>query len=106
MASRNSRETSAATRGPVARAAPEVVSYILGADRNNPDEARAHLYAKTTDGDLWPMCDYGWNRSDGERFSILRGNGSARGTCKICTRRMHLNLAPVTEPRTHRTRWL
>jgi len=84
----------------------KVVSYVSGADRNNPDEARAHLYAYTKAGHLWPMCDYGWNRSDGDRYSILRGWGSARGTCAICERRKAAGLRPIFRARPHKTRWL
>ena len=83
-----------------------VVDYIEGADRNNPDEARSHLYAITAAGNYWPMCDYGWNRSNGNRMSILRGVGSARGLCAICQRRRDAGLRPVIKPRPHKTRWL
>ena len=84
----------------------KVVHYLLGADRNNPDAARAHIYAKTSAGNLWPMCDYGWNRSNGERFSILRGWNSARGNCKICERRLEAGLRPIVHARPHKTKWL
>jgi len=84
----------------------KVVDYISGVDRNNPDEARSHLYALTEAGNLWPMCDYGWNRSSGARFSILRGWGSALGACKVCEKRAAQGLRPILRARTHRTRWL
>jgi hypothetical protein len=84
----------------------EVLDYVLGADRNNPDEARAHLYAEMDDGRYLPMCDYGWNRSDGERFSILRGWGSARGTCRLCEANVKSGKDPVSKARPHKTRWL
>lgn len=84
----------------------KVIDYLLGADRNNPDAARAHWYAKTAAGNLWPMCDYGWNRSSGSRFSILRGWTSARGECKICARRAEQGLRPVIHARQHKTKWL
>jgi hypothetical protein len=83
-----------------------IVGFVTAADRNNPDEARAHLYARTAAGNYWPMCDYGWNRSDGARFSILRGHGSARGDCKICERRRAAGLRPVIKSRPHRTKWM
>ncbi len=83
-----------------------VIDYISGACRNEPDASRAHLYAITEDGDYLPMCDYGWNRSDGERLSILRGWGSARGLCKICQRRRDAGLPPVETARKHKTKWL
>lgn len=84
----------------------KVVHYLMGAGRNNPDAARAHIYAKTAAGNLWPMCDYGWNRSNGSRFSILRGWGSERGNCKICERRLEAGLRPVVHARPHKTKWL
>lgn len=84
----------------------KVVDYIIGADRNNPDLARAHYYAVTKVGGYWPMCEYGWNRSSGHRLSILRGNGSARGTCKVCERRVEEKAKPVIRARGHKTRWL
>jgi hypothetical protein len=83
-----------------------VTDYVIAADRNNPDEARAHWYVYDESGDLWPMCDYGWNRSNGDRFSILRGHGSSRGVCQICEKRKAANLPPVKEARPHKTRWL
>lgn len=88
------------------RPQPVVVRYIIAADRNNPDAVRAHLYAQMDDGDLWPMCGYGWNRSDGQGFSILRGNGSARGECAICQRRADANLPPIMDGFPHPTRWI
>lgn len=84
----------------------KVIDYVSGADRNNPDRARSHLYARTSAGNLWPMCDYGWNRSNGARFSILRGWGSARGACVTCQRRADAGLRPITQARKHKTRWL
>ena len=84
----------------------KVISYVSGADRNNPDQARAHMYAYTAAGNLWPMCDYGWNRSNGHGFSILRGWGSARGMCKICERNIEKGKRPVHKPREHKTKWL
>lgn len=84
----------------------KVINYISGADRNTPELARSHMYAETAAGNLWPMCDYGWNRSNGERFSILRGWGSPKGECKICRRNIENNKRPVIKPFAHKTRWL
>lgn len=83
-----------------------VISYTMGADRNNPHEARSHWYAITKAGHYWPMCDYGWNRSDGQRFSILRGWCSNRGMCRICEKRRDLEMRPIVRARAHKTRWL
>ncbi|QDV34976.1 hypothetical protein [Tautonia plasticadhaerens] len=83
-----------------------VVRYIEGADRNDPNAARSHMYALTKAGNYWPMCDYGWNRSNGARFSILRGWGSKRGTCAICLRNVEQGKRPVIHARSHKTKWL
>ena len=83
-----------------------VVRYVTGVCRNAPNASRHHLYAYTKAGNLWPMCDYGWNRSDGERFSILRGWTSARGACALCERNAALGKRPVYRARPHKTRWL
>ncbi len=83
-----------------------VVDYISGTCRNEPEARKAHLYAKTAAGHLWPMCDLGWNRSDGAAFSILRGWGSSKGTCKTCAKNVALKKRPVIRPRKHKTRWI
>lgn len=80
----------------------ELPEYVSGVDRNNPDLARAHLYKQSKSGALLPMCDYGWNRSDGQAFSILRGWTSARGDCKICERRANAGLPPIKKARKHK----
>lgn len=84
----------------------QVIGYVSGVDRNNPEAARAHLYAITKAGRYWPMCDYGWNRSNGERFSILRNWSSPRGECAICRKRKEAGMRPVIKARPHKTRWL
>ena len=40
-----------------------VIGYRSGQDRNEPDTL-SHTYAITAAGNLWPMCGYGWNRSN------------------------------------------
>lgn len=84
----------------------KVVDYIEGVCRNEPNASRSHLYASTVAGNLWPMCDYGWNRSNGSRFSIFRGWSSSRGTCKICEANVDAGKRPVVRARPHKTRWL
>ena len=58
------------------------VLYYRGQCRND-EHALSHTYAEMDDGELWPMCGYGWNRSDGHRFSIFRGAPGTQGDCKI-----------------------
>lgn len=83
----------------------KVIGYRSGSCRNN-DRALSHTYAMTAAGNLWPMCEYGWNRSNGARFSIWRGSPGTEGDCKICARRVAAGLRPVIRPRGHKTKWL
>lgn len=49
------------------------VEYIEAIGRNPGEEkGHSHLYA-ILNGEYTPMCRYGWNRSNGAGFSILRG---------------------------------
>ena len=82
-----------------------VVGYRSGQCRND-DHALTHTYAMTAVGNLWPMCDFGWNRASGQRFSIFRGSPGTEGACKICRRRVAAGLRPIVHARPHRTRWL
>lgn len=55
--------------------------------------------------ELLPMCPYGWNRSDGFAFSILRNNTRSCTECKLCA----MNVAkdkPPAEPRQHKTKYI
>jgi len=86
----------------------KVTGYIEAIGRN-PGEGNnhSHLYAIDVNGDLWPMCIYGWNRSDGERFSVLRGYVGKRGLCKICSKRAKEEKPPVIDAvDSHKTKWL
>ncbi len=83
-----------------------VISYIEGMCRNEQHKIRSHIYALTKAGHYWPMCSYGWNRSDGESFSIFRGHRSGRGTCKICLNNKLAGRRPVIRPFKHKTKWL
>ena len=81
--------------------------YVEAIERNPGEELQhSHLYAVNEEHDHVPMCIYGWNRSDGERLSILRGSSGARGLCKICERRAREGLPPITGGAEHKTKWL
>lgn len=96
--------------------------FIEAMCRNDQHKVRSHLYEvfhrepeMTDDGaiiaescgpDYAPMCGYGWNRSDGESFSILRGHRSARGTCQLCKANVEANKPAVTDGWAHKTKWL
>lgn len=79
--------------------------YVEGLDRNEQHKVRSHLYKETPDG-LYPMCGYGWNRSDGEAFSIFRGHKSSRGTCKACIKNIKAGKDPVFNGFPHKTKWI
>jgi hypothetical protein len=87
-----------------------IENYRAGEDRN-PRTAdwrpkASHTYAMMSDGELWPMCGYGWNRSNGERFSILRQMPGSRGSCKLCAKNIAAGKPPVLVGFKHKTRWL
>ena len=84
---------------------PKQIGYRSGSCRNN-DNARSHTYAMMDDGELWPMCEYGWNRSNGTRFSILRGSPGTEGDCKLCRKNLDVGRPPVLVARGHKTKWL
>ena len=77
--------------------------FIVGQDRNE-DEAVAHLYDGTFTDPGNPMCVRGWNRSDGEGYSIFRNSGYKR-ICKVCLRRAAEGKASVPS-RKRKTKWL
>jgi hypothetical protein len=76
--------------------------YISGLDRNDQ-----HLVAHLYDGDFsdpgLPMCVRGWNRLDGEGYSIFRNCGER--ICKVCEHRAAKGLDGVPS-RKRKTRWL
>lgn len=80
--------------------------YCTGLDRNDRHLV-AHLYA-TRKGPMDPIAPYcarGWNRSDGQGFSIFRGNVGAAGVCRTCQRRVNAGLPPVKST-DRKTRWI
>jgi hypothetical protein len=85
--------------------AHQVVGYRAGDDRNDA-KATSHTYAMMADGGLWPMCGYGWNRSNGTHFSIFRGSPGTEGDCKLCCANVAAKRPPVMHGYPHNTRWL
>ncbi len=83
----------------------EVVGYRAGDDRNEAN-ALSHTYAMMADGELWPMCGYGWNRSNGSRFSIFRGTPGTEGDCKLCRKNVLAGKPPLMDGFPHKTKWL
>lgn len=84
----------------------EDIAFLREGRCRNNDQALSHTYAEMKDGDLWPVCGFGWNRSGGARFSIFRGAPGSEGDCKLCARRIGLKLPPVTKSFPHKTIWL
>jgi hypothetical protein len=86
-----------------------IVGYRAGEDRNHAaygTRSTTHTYAMMSDGKLWPMCGYGWNRSGGEAFSILRSAPGTQGDCKLCAKNIADGKPPVLDGFPHRTKWL
>ncbi len=79
--------------------------YRSGQCRNNPN-AKTHTYVETELDGLLPMCGYGWNRSDGDRFSIFRVSPGTEGECKLCQKNVAAKKGPVEYGFQHKTRWL
>jgi len=71
--------------------------YRPGLGRSMPHPKRAHLYTVGVDimDFQLPMCRYGWNRDNGDSYSILRNNEGDAGICKICIRRASRGLPGV-----------
>lgn len=84
----------------------ETVAFYRSGQCRNDDNSLTHTYAEMQDGNLWPMCGYGWNRSGGERFSIFRGPPDSEGDCLICRKRVLQNLPPVMVGIHRKTRWM
>jgi hypothetical protein len=85
--------------------AHQVIGYRAGEDRNE-QHATAHTYAMMADDSLYPMCGYGWNRSNGKRFSIFRGSPGTQGDCKLCQANVAAMRPPVMHGYPHKTKWL
>ncbi len=83
------------------------IEYIEAIGRNPGEEKQhSHLY-EVKDGEYLPMCRKGWNRSNGEAFSILRGWSGAKGLCKTCEKRRLAGLSGVeAKINSHKTKWL
>jgi hypothetical protein len=85
---------------------PKDWPVIVGSCRNDQDKVVAHLYTGPSFCEpRYPLCQRGWNRSNGHSFSILRGTPSAAGTCKACLR-AKANGTCVDIPTGHKTKWM
>lgn len=70
--------------------------YVIGLGRDLPPHTKvAHLYKGTFQDPGDPMCPRGWNRDDGESYSIWRNQTGDTGICMVCMRRAHEGREPV-----------
>ena len=76
--------------------------YTAGLGREYPQPPLSHLYEGSPENLGYPMCRFGWNRDEGQSYSIWRGNVGEKGICKICLRRALAGLDGVL-PRERRT---
>lgn len=74
--------------------------YIAGLGRDYPHPKIAHLYEGTFENPGDPMCVRGWNRDEGQSYSIWRNNIGERGVCQVCLRRAQKGLKGVQPKRT------
>lgn len=82
-----------------------VMQFRSGTCRNEGDKVKSHTYVETGDG-LRPMCGYGWNRSDGDAFSIWRDRYGTEGNCKLCQANLAAGKEPIRDGWPHKTKWL
>ena len=61
--------------------------YITGLGRDHPAPKRSHLYRGTFSNPGDPLCHYGWNRDNGEGYSIWRNNVGVLGNCSHCIKK-------------------
>jgi hypothetical protein len=61
--------------------------YITGLGRDYPHPKRSHLYRGTMSNPGEPLCRRGWNRDNGESYSIWRNNIGEYGNCGHCIKR-------------------
>ncbi len=69
--------------------------YILGLGRDYPNPNISHLYKGDFHDPGLPMCARGWNRDNGQSYSIWRGNMGKSGVCKTCLKRARAGLDGV-----------
>lgn len=77
--------------------------YIFGLGRDEPKPKKAHVYEGTFDEPGNPMCARGWNRDDGNDYSIWRNNIGEDGICGVCLRRVREGRSSVP-PKSERRR--
>ena len=69
--------------------------YIAGLGRDYPHPLKSHLYHGDFQDPGLPMCKRGWNRDNGQSYSIWRGNIGEAGICQICLNRAKKGLSGI-----------
>lgn len=82
------------------------IAFFRSGQCRNDEHALSHTYAEMEDGELYPMCGFGWNRANGHRLSIFRGSPGTQGACKQCAKNIRLGKPPIMEGWEHKTKWL
>lgn len=80
------------------------IKYVR-AGLSRDEYRREHTYAETEDG-LFPMCGYGWNRSDGDAYSIFRSAPGTESGCKLCRKNLYSGKPPVADGWPHKTKYI
>jgi hypothetical protein len=63
------------------------LGFIAGLERDYPYHKKAHLYHGTFSDAGDAVCKRGWNRDNGEAYSIWSNNVGEDGVCKICIKK-------------------
>lgn len=67
--------------------------YITGLGRDYPHPKRSHLYRGPLRNPGEPLCRFGWNRDNGESYSIWRNNVGELGNCCLCIKKARKEIA-------------
>ena len=71
------------------------LGYITGLGRDYPHPKKAHLYRGTFSDPIEPLCKKGWNRDNGESFSIWRNNVGKDGICLNCIKKARKEITMI-----------
>lgn len=68
------------------------LGYIPGLGRDFPYPKKSHLYRGTYQDVKEPLCKKGWNRENGQSYSIWRNNIGEDGICCLCIKKARKEL--------------
>jgi len=69
------------------------LGYVPGLGRDFPHPPKSHLYRGTAGEMGEPMCHNGWNRDNGNSYSIWRNNIGECGICINCIKNAKKEMA-------------